>query len=79
MTTTIRKTTWNTYRITGYTHQVGNDQRATGGVHVHQVRWTKSGWQRRTVDSNGRFESAGPVENISVGDGERLFADAEVY
>jgi len=75
--TTIRKSVWNTYSITGYTHQVGDDARATGGVHLHQVRRGKKGWVRRTVDSNGRFTSAGRVESIDDAEGERMFAMAE--
>lgn len=72
----IAKTTWNTYRTTGYTHDVANDQRSAGGVHLHQVRRAKSGWQRRIAQSNGRYVSSGPVEHISDEDGEALFATA---
>jgi len=73
------KRTWTTYRATGYTHQVGRDPRATGGVHLHQVRRMTAGWQRRTVDSNGRYESPGTVESIEPEEGERLWAMAEEY
>ena len=72
-----RRETWSTYRITGYTHQVGDDARATGGVHLHQVRRTRAGyWQRRTVDANGRWESPGPVSPLSDADGEACYAGA---
>ena len=50
-------TKWKTYRTTGYTHQVGDDPRATGGVHLHQIRKAGSGYQVRIVESNGRFTS----------------------
>lgn len=74
--TTLRKSTWNTYRITGYTHQVGDDARATGGVHLHQIRRAKSAWHRRTVDSNGRYRSAGPAVVVSDADGEAMYKQA---
>lgn len=69
---------WNTYAIRGYTHQAGTDSRATGGVHRLEVRRLPSGaWQRRTVDSNGRFASPGPAEPIATAEGEALFATAQ--
>lgn len=74
---TLRRRAWNTYCISGYTHQVGDDPRATGGVHLHQVRLSRSGWQRRTVDSNGRWASPGPIEGLPDDQGEALFARAE--
>lgn len=74
----MNKREWNTYDITGYTHQRGTDQRATGAVHLHQVKQTVSGnWQRRAVDSNGRFKSAGPVQKLSRAEGEQLYSQAE--
>ena len=73
---TLSRRAWNTYGISGYTHQVGHDCRATGGVHLHQVRLGRAGWQRRTVDSTGRYESAGPVTPVNDADGEALFATA---
>ena len=79
MKTAIKAGTWNTYRTTGYTHQVGNDQRATGGVHHHQVRRTKAGWQKRILESNGRFQSAGPVTAVDDATGEALFATAQEF
>lgn len=78
--TTIRRSTWNRYATTGYTHQVGTDARATGGVHVHEVRRTRSGyWQRRISDSTGRYISHGPVTPIDAAEGEALFARAQSY
>lgn len=71
--TTIRKTTWNTYRTTCYTHDVANDRRSAGGTHNHQVRKTAAGWQRRIRQSNGAHESFGPAEPISDEDGEAAF------
>lgn len=76
MSKSITRTRWNTYRVTGYTHQVGDDGRATGGVHLHQVRKSGQYWQRRTVDSNGRHTSAGPVSPIPADQGEALYATA---
>lgn len=71
-------TNWTTYRITGYAYQAGNDGRATGGVHLQQVRRTRAGyWQARTVDSNGRFQSAGPVISVSPEDGNAMLASSE--
>lgn len=73
----MRKSTWNTYRITGYTYDVANDQASAGGVHEHQVRRTKSGWQTRILQSNGRHSSFGPVSPLSDAEGEALFATAQ--
>lgn len=73
----MQKTTWNTYATRCYTYDVANDQRSAGGVHLHQVRKTKSGWQKRILQSNGRFEAAGEVEPISEAEGEAKFATAQ--
>lgn len=74
------KTTWTTYATTGYSHDVSNDQRSAGGVHLHQVRHTKSGWQHRICQSNGRHQSYGPVTPLTEADGaakwERAMATA---
>lgn len=72
----MRSSTWNTYRVSGYTHDVANDQRSAGGVHLHQVRRTKSGWQERVKQSNGRFASFGAVRAIADREGEVYFAKA---
>jgi len=79
MTKTIRKTTWNTYRMVGYTHDVANDQRSAGGCHFAEVRRTRDGWEKRIRQSNGRFFAYGPVEAISDEDGEAAFALALSY
>jgi alkylated DNA nucleotide flippase Atl1 len=71
------KRTWTTYQTVGYTYDVANDQRSAGGVHHHQVRKTKAGWQHRIEQSNGRFSSYGPVSAISVEEGENRFAIAK--
>jgi alkylated DNA nucleotide flippase Atl1 len=76
MKTTLRRGTWNTYRITGYTYQAGTDARATGGVHLHEVRRGRAGWQKRVVDSNGNYSSAGEAEPISDAEGEAAFQTA---
>lgn len=64
-----KKMAWTTYRITGYTHQVGTDARATGGVHLHQVCRVRGTYYRRTVDSTGRFSSAGTASPMAEKDG----------
>lgn len=73
----MKASTWNTYRVSGYTHDVANDQRSAGGVHLHQVRRTKSGWQARVKQSNGRFVSFGAVNSIGDCEGEAYFAKAK--
>ena len=74
----MKKTTWNTYYISAYTHDVANDQRSAGGCHYYQVRKTRNGfWQERICQANGRFESYGPVHAISEEEGEANFATAE--
>lgn len=76
MTKTLKQTTWNTYRTTGYTHDVANDQRSAGGVHHHQVRRTARGWQYRICQSNGRHQSYGPVSAIDDAEGEARYETA---
>ncbi len=73
----MKRNQWNTFRITGYDHQAGTDQRATGGVHLHQVKRGKAGWLQRVVDSNGQFESAGPCVPITEIDGEAAYETAK--
>ena len=75
----VQKRHWNTYAVSGYTHQVGGDPRATGGIHRHEVRHTGVGWQKRIVDANGCFESPGDPEFVSSPDGEILFSRACSY
>jgi hypothetical protein len=77
MTTKLRKTTWNTYARAGYTHDVANDQASAGGVHLYQVRWTKSGWERRILQSNGRHSASSPVETLTDTAGESYFKRAQ--
>jgi hypothetical protein len=57
----MKNTTWNTYKITCYTHDVSQDQRSAGQTHSHQVRRTKGGWQHRIQQGNGRYTSFGEV------------------
>ena len=73
MTTKIRRDVWNIYRTTGYTHDVAQDQRSAGGVHHHEVRRTKTGWQTRICQSNGRHTAYGPTKPVSDEEGERSF------
>lgn len=75
----MKKSTWNTYNTTGYTHDVANDQASAGGVHHHQIRLTKAGWQKRIVQSNGRHTANGPISAISAADGEAAYAMAQQY
>jgi hypothetical protein len=72
----MKMTAWNTYYTGGYTHDVANDQASAGGVHLHQVRRTLAGWQRRIVQSNGRHQAYGAVESISKEDGADKYASA---
>jgi hypothetical protein len=75
----MNRTTWSTYAISGYTGG-GQDQRAAGGVVLHEVRRTRTGyWQRRHVNSNGRHEEVLGVEPLDAPEGEALWARAESY
>ena len=71
---TIRKTTWNTYAVKGHAFDITGDRASAGGVHLHQVRQTRGGWQKRIVQSNGGRSSAGEIHPISDADGEAFFA-----
>lgn len=74
----MKRTAWNTYREKPCMHDVANDQASSGGVHLHQVRRTRSGhWQTRICQSNGRHQAYGPVTPISEEEGESLFATAQ--
>jgi hypothetical protein len=73
----MNATTWNTYHTSGYTHDVAQDQRSAGGVHHHQVRRTKSGWQKRIKQTNGRFTAYGETMPMSDADGAAAFATAK--
>lgn len=75
----LRKSTWNTYITSCYTHDVANDQRSAGGTHNHQVRKASGGWQRRIRQSNGAHEAFSQPESISDEEGERLFRMALTY
>ena len=73
----MKKTTWNTYATYGFTHAVAQDRASQGGVHHHQVRKAGGGWQKRIVQSNGRFSASGPVTPITDHEGEAAFATAQ--
>lgn len=73
----MRKTTWNTYRTTGYAFDAANDQASAGGVHNHQVRHTRDGWQKRIEQSNGRHRAYSEVSPLSDQDGAAAFATAQ--
>ena len=70
------KRVWNTYYRTGYTYDVANDQASAGGVHLHQVRKSRTGWQRRIVQSNGAHVAYGPTVAISEEEGKAMFETA---
>jgi len=73
----MKRQTWNTYRTTGYTFDVANDQRSAGGVHHHQVRKTADGWQERILQSNGTYSAAGETVAIPDAEGEAKFESAK--
>ena len=73
----MSKTTWNTYATRGYTYDVANDQRSAGGVHLHQVRQTRAGWQKRIKQINGAHASFGPVSPMSDTEGAVAYATAK--
>lgn len=75
----IRKNIWNTYGIFGYSYDYANDQRSAGGVHIHQVRLSKHGWQHRICQSNGRYKAYSPVKPIDDSQGEALFEQVKIY
>ena len=79
LNTTMKNTTWNTYRTTGYTHDVAQDQRSAGGVHHHQIRKTKSGWQKRIKQTNGRYSSVSETQTISDAEGAAAFETAKSF
>ena len=69
-------TAWKNIGTWGYTSQNGNDARATGGVTILQIRRGKSGLLARSVDSNGRYESAGPSRAITQTEADAAIARA---
>lgn len=73
----LKASNWNTYYRGGYTHDVANDQRSAGGVHLHQVRKGKGRWQKRICQSNGRFDAYSKVEPLTDAEGEERFARAQ--
>lgn len=73
----MKKATWNTYRTSGYTHDVAQDRASAGGVHYHQVRRTGVGWQKRIVQSNGHHTAYGEVTSMSDADGESAYFTAK--
>ena len=75
----MRKSNWNTYGIEGYSHQVGSDQRATGGIQYYQVKQDRSTkrWYKRVADGNGQFFSPGTPQPIDAEEGEALFFRAK--
>ena len=72
----MKRTIWTTWAIRAYTHDVANDQRSAGGVHLHQVRRVKTGWQARILQSNGKYRCAGEVSLLDDAEGEARYATA---
>lgn len=72
----LRRSTWNEYRTSGFTYDVANDQASSGGLHHHEVRKTRDGWEYRICQSNGDFFAYSPTEDISEDDGENRFQRA---
>lgn len=73
----MRKSNWNTYSTVCFSYNVAQDPRSTGGVHLHQVRRAKSGWQKRILQSNGRFSDSGPVTEVDPDEGVLLYERAK--
>lgn len=72
----MNKSKWNTYHVGGYTHDVANDQSSAGGVHLHQVRKTVNGWQKRICQSNGKHQAYSKIEKLSDLEGVEKFNQA---
>lgn len=69
----MRRSTWNTYYTSGYTHDVANDPPSQGGVHKYQVRKISGVWQSRILQTNGRHSASGPISVIADDLGEERF------
>lgn len=74
---TMRKTTWNTYKVRAYSHDVAQHAPSTGGAHCHQVRRTAAGWQWRIMQVNGKHVSYGASQPIAADDGEACYLIAK--
>jgi len=57
-----------TYRTTGYTHDVANDQSSAGGVHLHCVQHTADGYEYVICQSNGNRQAYGEYEPVTEED-----------
>ena len=57
-----------TYRTTGYTHDVANDQSSAGGVHLHCLQYTADGYEYVICQSNGNHQAYGEYEQITEED-----------
>lgn len=68
------KRTWRTYHTAAYTYDVAGDQASQGGVHFHQIRRIKTGWEKRIVQTNGRHVAIGPVTPVPAAVGESKFS-----
>ena len=66
--------TYTTVLTRGYTHDVANDQRSAGGVHLTQIRKTTDGWMMRIKQSNGRHSAMSPAKRITEQEAQRLIA-----
>lgn len=72
----MSKRNWTTWATRAYTHDVANDQRSAGGVHLHQVRKIDGQWQARILQSNGKYRHHGEVSPLDDAEGEARYATA---
>ena len=68
---------WTTYEVCTYTHDVANDQRSAGGVHIHQVRCVDGQWQHRICQANERAQAYSSVSIIDEADGLKYWEAAQ--
>ncbi len=76
----LQRHNWNTYRTTGYTHDVAccACPGSEGGVHHYQVRQLRTGaWAERILQVNGQVSAPGPVKLLHPDRGEAKFAQAD--
>lgn len=73
----IRKSTWNTFRTSCYTHDVANHPASTGGIHDHQIRRVGGRWQVRIRQANGSHVTHGPASFVPDAVGEARWAEAQ--
>jgi len=72
----MRRDRWNTYATRGYTFDAAQDQRSAGGVHLHQVRLGREGWQTRIKQTNGKHSAHSDVQPVDDATGEARYQTA---